>query len=150
MNSAAPRPRPLLAALAILGVAGLSLLAFSGCGDDDEEEVATTPTATETTAPTGAAGKTQEIDVSETDFKLDPADPTVKPGTVTFKATNDGQALHNLEIEGDGVEEELPQDLQPGDSGELTVDLEPGTYEMYCPVSNHAELGMEGEVTVEE
>ena len=149
MTHVPPRPRPLLAALAILGVAGLSLLAFSGCGDDDEE-VARTPPTTQPTEPGGAAGKAQEVDVSETEFKLDPADPTVKPGTVTFKATNDGQALHNLEIEGDGVEEELPQDLQPGDSGELTVDLEPGTYEMYCPVSNHAELGMEGEVTVEE
>jgi plastocyanin len=146
VHHAARKPRR-LTALAALGIAGLSLLAFAGCGDDDEE-VATTPTATETTAPTGAAGEAQKIDVSETDYKLDPADPTVKPGTVTFKATNDGEAVHNLEIEGDGVEEELPQDLQPGDSGELTVDLQPGTYEMYCPVANHAELGMEGEVTV--
>jgi plastocyanin len=150
VHHAARTPRRRLAALAILGVASLSLLAFAGCGDDEEEEAATAPTATETTAPSGAAGKAQEVDVSETEYKLDPADPTVKPGTVTFKATNDGQAVHNLEIEGDGVEEELPEDLQAGDSGELTVDLEPGTYEMYCPVANHAELGMEGEVTVEE
>ncbi len=36
----------------------------------------------------------------------------------------------------------------PGSSGTLTVDLKPGTYEFYCPVANHKEMGMEGEITV--
>jgi uncharacterized cupredoxin-like copper-binding protein len=87
--------------------------------------------------------------VSETEFAIDPANPKVKAGTVTFDVTNDGQVVHNLEVEGNGVEEELEQDLQPGDSGKLTVDLQPGTYEWYCPVDEHAEQGMEGELTVE-
>ena len=70
------------------------------------------------------------MDVSETDFKLDPSDPTVQPGTVSFKVTNDGGVDHNLEVEGPNGEVELEQDIAPGESGTLTVDLsKPGAYE---------------------
>ena len=131
-----------LIAIAILIPAG-GLIA---CGDDDEDSATTA--AEETTAPTGGGGG-ETVQVSETDFAIDPADPTVSAGTVTFEVTNDGETTHNLEIEGNGVEEELEADLAAGESGTLTVDLEPGTYEWYCPVGTHRDMGMEGEVTVE-
>ena len=73
----------------------------------------------------------------------------MQAGTVTFKATNDGSVDHNLEVEGPEGEQELEQDLAPGQSGTLTVDLsKPGKYEFYCPVGGHRDLGMEGEITV--
>jgi uncharacterized cupredoxin-like copper-binding protein len=137
--------------VAAIAAAAISVFALAACGGDEDEETIAAPTTTtegETDA-TGAAGKAQTVDVSETEFAIDPANPKVKAGTVTFDVTNDGQVVHNLEVEGEGVEEELEQDLQPGDSGELTVDLQPGTYEWYCPVDEHAEQGMEGELTVE-
>ena len=141
-----------LATIAVLGVAALSLLA-AGCGDDDDETAATTtPATTGATGDTGATGKAgggNTVDISETDFALDPSEVTVKEGEATFNVTNDGQTLHNLEIEGNGVEETLPQDLGPGDSGSLKLDLAAGDYEMYCPVGDHREQGMEGTVTVE-
>ena len=141
-------------AMIVLAVAlSLGLVA---CGDDDDDDAApatsaeatgeeTTTTAEE--APAEGGGET--VQVSETDFAIDPANPTVQAGTVTFEVTNDGQAPHNLEVEGNGIEAELEADLAAGESGTLTVDLQPGTYEWYCPVGNHAEMGMEGELTVE-
>jgi plastocyanin len=121
-------------------------LVLAACDDDEDTTAATTETTTGAEAPSSGG---QSVNVSETDFALDPPNPTVKAGTVRFEVTNDGQTAHNLEIEGDGVEEELEADLQPGDGGTLTVDLQPGTYEYYCPVANHKDLGMEGELTVE-
>jgi plastocyanin len=121
-------------------IAALALaMAVVACGDDDDDDG----------EETAATGGEQTVAVSETDFAIDPANPTVEAGTVTFEVTNDGQAPHNLEVEGSGVEEVLPADLAAGESGELTVDLEPGTYEWYCPVGNHAAMGMEGELTVQ-
>ena len=67
---------------------------------------------------------------------------------MTFDVTNDGQTVHNLEVEGNGVEE-VTDDIEPGGTAQLAVDLEPGTYEMYCAIGNHRELGMDGTVTVE-
>ncbi len=113
---------------------------IAGCGGDDNE---TTPVA-----GTPSAGA-QTVNVSETEYKLDPSDPTVQAGTVSFKVTNEGSVDHNLEIEGPEGEQELDQDLGPGKSGTLTVDLsKPGRYEFYCPVDGHRERGMEGEITV--
>jgi plastocyanin len=138
--------------IAVLGTAALALVA-AGCGDDDDDDttaaVTTTPTTTGATGATGEDGGGNTADISETDFALDPDKVTVKEGEVTFNVTNDGQAPHNLEIEGNGVEETLPQDLGPGDSGSLKLELAAGEYRMYCPVGDHAEQGMEGTVTVE-
>jgi plastocyanin len=126
----------------IAGVIGLA-----GCGDD-ETTASSTATTEETTASGGGSG--ESVAISETEYALDPADPSVSAGTVTFDVSNDGEITHNLEVEGPNGEVELDQDLAAGDSGTLEVDLsEPGTYEMYCPIGDHRDQGMEGEITVE-
>ena len=120
-------------------------LVFAACGSDDDESTSASSDTESTTVSTGGG---DTIDVSETEFKIDPADPSAKAGTVSFNVTNDGQTVHNLEVEGNGVEEST-DDLQPGDQGVLSVDLEPGTYEIYCSIDSHREQGMEGELTVQ-
>ncbi len=77
--------------------------------------------------------------------------PTSIPaGLTVFEVTNTGNAVHNFEIEGQGIEQVFEANLQSGESGTLEVDLEPGTYRVYCPVGNHAGRGMELELTVTE
>ena len=39
-----------------------------------------------------------------------------------------GDAKHNFEIEGNGFEVKLPDDLTRGDTKTIDVDLKPGTY----------------------
>lgn len=103
--------------------------------------------AADATPAASAMGET--VAVSLTEFMIDM--PTELPaGPTTFEITNDGTIEHNFEVEGQGIEEELPENLAPGASGTLTVDLEPGTYEVYCPVGNHADEGMRLELTVTE
>jgi uncharacterized cupredoxin-like copper-binding protein len=71
----------------------------------------------------------------------------VKAGSVTFGVTNDGQEAHALEVEGNGIEEET-EEIPPGDSAPLEVDLKEGTYELYCPVGDHKDRGMTAELVV--
>lgn len=114
---------------ALLAVAVLGLAA---CGSEDEE--------------TGDSRET--IAVSETEFRLEPATVTLdEAGTYTFRAVNDGAIDHALEVEGEGVEEETDT-IGPGESAELTVELTAGTYELYCPIGNHREQGMDGSIEV--
>ena len=100
-------------------------------------------------APSGAKESVvKTIQVSETEFRLKPAEITLdKPGTYVFEAVNSGDTVHALEVEGEGIEEET-QEIQPGQSAKLKVKLEAGTYELYCPVDGHKEEGMEGKVMV--
>jgi plastocyanin len=102
-------------------------------------------------APSGAKESVlKTIRVKETEFELKPAEITLeKPGTYLFKAVNSGGTVHALEVEGQGIEEET-EEIQPGQSAELKVKLEAGTYELYCPVDGHKEEGMEGKVIVKE
>jgi uncharacterized cupredoxin-like copper-binding protein len=117
-------------------------LAVAGCGGGDEEsgEKAAPPSGTPVAA----------VSVKETEFKLDPANPKVaKTGVVAFKVTNSGKVEHNLEVEGPSGEAKLPENIKPGGSATLEVNLtKPGKYEWYCPVGNHKDLGMKGEIEV--
>ena len=111
---------------------GLALpLSLLACGGDDGEE---------------ASGQT--VDVSATEYSFDPSDIQVDAaGNYTFHLTNAGNEEHALEIEGQGIEEGTDI-IGGGDSADVTVDLAEGEYEIYCPVSNHRELGMEGTLSV--
>ena len=138
---------------ALLAIGAAAAVPLAGCGGDDNDDNGDNGEATEaqqaSTTAGGAAGAGGAVDISAQDFSFAPSDPTVKSGEVTFTLTNDGQTVHSLEIEDvDGSDAEIEGDVAPGESGTLKVNLKPGTYEFYCPVGNHKEMGMEGEITV--
>ncbi len=119
----------------------LLVVPFGGCGGDDSGNGGSDQTSEEAA---------ETIEVSLTDFAISPANPRVESGgQVEFRVKNDGETVHDLEVEGPGTETKLASELDPGQSGTLTVDLSaPGSYEWYCPVGNHRENGMEGKITV--
>jgi predicted lipoprotein with Yx(FWY)xxD motif/plastocyanin len=103
-----------------------------------------TPAASPAPSP---AAEANMVEVTLAEFGIDmpvelPSGPTV------FRITNEGDAPHNFEIEGQGIETKLEENLQGGESGTLEVDLQPGTYEVFCPVGHHADISMELELTV--
>jgi plastocyanin len=132
----------------IIGVV-LILVGVVGCGAGGGS--AGGGGAEDAQAPSGAKESVlKTIRVKEVEFALKPAEITLeKPGTYLFKAVNSGGTVHALEVEGQGIEEET-EEIQPGQSAELKVKLEAGTYELYCPVDGHKEEGMEGKVIVKE
>jgi uncharacterized cupredoxin-like copper-binding protein len=92
-------------------------------------------------------GNTTLVYVSEDEYHVHM--PTSFPaGTVTFHITNNGSHNHNFKISGMGVEKELPADLTPLSTTEMTLPLAPGTYDVDCPIIGHAMLGMRLSVTV--
>jgi uncharacterized cupredoxin-like copper-binding protein len=125
--------------LIMVGVVGCGAGGGGGGGAEDAQ------------APSGAKESVvKTIRVKESEFVLKPAEITLeKPGTYLFKAVNSGGTVHALEVEGQGIEEET-EEIQPGQSAELKVKLEAGTYELYCPVDGHKEEGMEGKIIVKE
>jgi uncharacterized cupredoxin-like copper-binding protein len=123
----------------VLTTLAVLMLALAGCGGDENDSGG----GTTTTAAPGTP-----VTMSLVDFALEPKTVQLDaPGTYTFMVTNNGQTSHALEIDGNGVEEETDT-LSPGDSGEVTVELTAGEYELYCPIDGHRANGMEGTLVV--
>jgi uncharacterized cupredoxin-like copper-binding protein len=139
---------------AMLAIGAAVAVPVAGCGggDDNSSSGDTSEAGGASTSGGGAAAATGAggaVDLRATDYKFTPSDPTVKSGDVTFTVKNDGQTNHSLEIEDvNGEDQEIEDEISPGQSGSLKVNLKPGTYEFYCPVDGHKELGMKGEITV--
>jgi plastocyanin len=85
----------------------------------------------------------QSINVRLTEFKVELSRDTVPAGNVTFQVTNAGTMTHGFFVRGDDVEKGT-RDLPAREAATLTLRLKPGTYEVYCPVSDlsHRTAGM--------
>jgi plastocyanin len=87
----------------------------------------------------GGGGATSTVTMVDNAFE--PSDPTVAAGDV--QVVNDGAAAHTFTIDGQDVDVEV----EPGGSATATVDLEPGSYTLFCRF--HRSSGMETTITVE-
>jgi plastocyanin len=132
----------------------VAVLALAGCGSDDDEDSGTDAAQSGTdTAESGGGGGGETLKLSADPggaLKFDKSSLTAKAGTVTIDFTNPSSASapHAVEIEGNGVEE-VSETIDPGGQSSVTAELEPGSYELYCPVGNHEQEGMTGTLTVE-
>jgi plastocyanin len=137
------------AALFAIGAAVAVPMVGCGGGDDNDTSNAATQAPPASTTGGATAGGAGTVSLAATEFKFNPSDPTVQSGEVTFNLKNDGRYPHSLEIEDvNGQDQEIEGDVSSGQSGTLKVNLPPGKYEFYCPVDNHREMGMTGEITV--
>jgi uncharacterized cupredoxin-like copper-binding protein len=139
---------------ALLAIGAIFAVPMVGCGGGDNNDNSSSDTSESSNAATSgggaaATGPGGTVNLSATDYKFDPSDPTVKAGAVTFVEKNEGQTAHSLEIEDvNGEDKELEGTVSPGQSGTVKVNLAPGKYEFYCPVDDHKGMGMTGEITV--
>ncbi|MFI1168101.1 copper-binding protein [Streptomyces sp. NPDC020801] len=132
------------AAAGVCAVGLAALLAAcgnSGSGGGSAGTSASTPSQ-------GGQATSTTVTVDMTEYKLALSSKTFQAGDYTFVAKNDGHTLHSLEIEGPGGDARLPHGLQPGQSASLKVTLKNGSYELYCPVDGHKDLGMKTNITV--
>jgi plastocyanin len=115
-----------------LGLVAAAVLLAAACGDDNDTEEAPSPPEEDPTTVT----------VSLVDFDIELSETSLTAGAYTFVVEQDGRSPHALAIEGPGVSEVSSTIPAGGPSEELMVTLEPGTYELWCPVGNHRALGM--------
>ncbi len=140
----------------------MSALAFVACGDDDED----------------GGGGPSTVNVTLSEFVIEPDPASVPAGEVKFVAANEGEEEHELVIvktdlapdalptkadgsvdeEGEGVEfiDEI-EEFEGGGTEELTVTLEAGKYVLLCNLveetggetESHFDEGMYAAFTVE-
>lgn len=94
-----------------------------------------------------STGPGTRVTAELSDFHIKLSTEKFQPGQYTFTAKNTGSHDHALEIEGPGGEDRS-KTVEPGRSTTLTVRLESGSYEVYCPVDGHKDRGMKTDITV--
>ncbi|MEU4710887.1 hypothetical protein AB0G00_31115 [Nocardia salmonicida] len=131
----------------VFGVlAVLPALVLSACSSEagDTGGVAT---VRESVVTSNSVNSTRMV-VSETEFSINVPDSQLTPGAYTFVVENSGSVSHDLVILGPGGESQQTSRIQSGGSSELTVNLVPGSYKLWCSIGNHRELGMSTEIAV--
>lgn len=124
------RRTPLAIAVASLVVA----LALTACGGDDK--------TADPPATGGPTASTLVVHAKDT-LKFDKDAYTAKAGAIDVEYVNDGSVNHTLLIKDvDDFELKVPG------TNEGTVDLDAGTYELYCAVAGHEAAGMKATLTV--
>jgi hypothetical protein len=89
------------------------------------------------------------VDVRLSEWKVEVSASTIPTGPVVFRVANGGQIEHAFEVEGKGLERRTAS-IAAGAESTLSVKLQPGRYELYCPVGNgaHKQAGMKATITV--
>lgn len=119
----------------VLALASALLLAACGGGDDPTMDVGDGG---------DAAGAT--LTVTAGDLFFEPAGLDAAPGTITIELVNEGSAQHTFVVE--EVGDATVADAAAGETATGSIDLEAGTYTVYCDVPGHREGGMVGTLTV--
>jgi len=126
------------------------------------------------TGPSAYAAETVAVKLTDKgmdSMRMEISANEVRAGKVAFNVTNSSQTLvHELVVaRSDKPVESLPydekenelkesavqvaneiEDLEPGKSGTLTVDLQPGSYLLLCNKTGHFKAGMFNRLTVVE
>lgn len=131
------------------------ILAAVACGQKKEEpgflegaQQSATDTATHPASPGGAAvvpdvsaGYTVLVTLEDNRVVVTDADK-IPPGPSVFTVTNAGKEVHNLFVEGPGVQRGPTEGtIGQGTTTSFDVTLKPGSYTLYCPIAGHRERG---------
>lgn len=88
------------------------------------------------------------VAITAREFSFAPDRVRVTAGQITFKIKNDGKLEHEFEIfKGETLVNEV-EDIAPGLTRDLKVDLAPGDYTFACKLAGHEESGQKGQLTV--
>lgn len=116
----------------------------------------------------GDEGGEGGVDATLSEFAVELSTDSASAGEVTFNIANEGEQIHELVIfQTDLAEDALPmvgdevdeagegltlvdevEDVEPGATADLTMDLEAGSYVALCNVTGHYADGMHASFTV--
>jgi uncharacterized cupredoxin-like copper-binding protein len=134
----------------ILAPLALAAVLVAGCGSSSKSSssggsgVQGASTSSQATSGGGDA-----LTLSESEFKITPASPTVShTGTITITVNNTGAVTHALTVQTPAGAVST-SDIAPGASATLTVKAtKAGKYVFFCPIPGHRQAGMQGTLVV--
>ncbi len=128
-------------ALLVAAAAAAALVACGSSGNSGSGGGGGNPAPATTVTGTAVA-------TTETEYSITLSQSTFMPGTYTFMIKNTGTMAHNLNVKGPGISGTVSPTVQPGGTGQLTVNLQQGSYELWCSIDSHKAEGMDKTIQV--
>lgn len=104
-------------------------------------------TATVETLPAGTRAEDRDVNISMSEWKLQPSRTRVPAGEIRFLSENTGLIQHALRIVGHGLDVST-NTFGPGQSRTVSVRLPAGEYQLICPLPGHQQQGMAAKLSV--
>ncbi|HEX5831037.1 MAG TPA: cupredoxin domain-containing protein [Gemmatimonadaceae bacterium] len=122
-------------AVALVGTVLLSLAATPGHAPG--------AVAARSSASAAPAQRRDTVLVTLTEWTLQLSTARVPAGRTIFRIVNRGNEPHAIELEM-GDREEPGDELAPGEESILTVELDPGNWDIFCPLASPSAHGGHG------
>lgn len=118
-----------------LPAVAVALLAFAG-GCESEGDRAGRGAGTDDETRATRAAQTVQVELTGDAIQM----PNIlQAGPTTFVVKNVAQqGTHSFNIEGEGIDGGLGAPLSPGETRQMVVNLQPGSYRAYCTSDVHA------------
>lgn len=98
-------------------------------------------------AVTGVEALPTSVSITYVDFAFEPAEVSIAADTdVTFQFQNAGATQHAYKVDALEIGSKT---INAGETDSIVVNAAAGTYESYCPVPGHKDLGMVGTLIVQ-
>jgi plastocyanin len=121
-------------------------LLAAACGDvdtaDDRTSELPVPEASAAPADTTALppddGAVESVAAVLSEWSVTLSQDSVPAGPISFNVRNAGTMAHRFEVEGNG-EEWASENLAPAGTVTMSLNLTPGEYKVYCPITGGGE-----------
>jgi hypothetical protein len=97
---------------------------------------------------TVAVEESEDVELEITDSGLEPDRVEVRAGVIEFRVQNAGERTHALAFETSDEEVRKTKPIPPGRAETIKIDFRAGDYEMFDPLGENRERGIEGVVRV--
>jgi len=105
------------------------------------------PCGSPAASPAAQGGQAAQQTVEMVDINFNPKELTIPANTdVAINLTNNGVSPHNFNVDELNVHS---GDYAAGQTGTVTINAAPGSYQYYCSIPGHKEAGMVGTLTVQ-
>ena len=128
-----------------LAFTAVAALLLSGCGGGGSSS-SDGSSPSESTSSSASQGT--PVKAVEKEFSITLSPSTFSPGTYTFNVENQGSFSHNLTIKGPGIDSQATPTIEGGETAQLTVTFQKGSYELWCSVDSHKDQGMDVDIDV--
>jgi plastocyanin len=99
--------------------------------------------------PPSAPPSVPHVQVIAVEYRFTLSRTTVPAGEVIFDFVNHGQDEHNLNAGGEAGSSPLVAGIEAGTYRDMTVQMRPGTYTLFCSLPEHEAKGMHATLSVQ-